>query len=97
VAVVSAQMVAASERAAATWTKLRAMARGAAGEAVRSAAEGAGPSRPAPGPAPLEADALQKLAESLLKLSGYGQDESFFKRRLREFVQQEKGANGDAA
>ncbi|HET6347615.1 MAG TPA: hypothetical protein VFH88_00890, partial [Candidatus Krumholzibacteria bacterium] len=58
----------------------------------------------APAPAPVagaapavDADAVRTLADNLLRLSGYGSDESFFKRRLREFVADHRGADGDTA
>jgi hypothetical protein len=42
-----------------------------------------------------EAAALKTLTENLLRLSGFGTDESFFKRPLRDFVSQPGGADGD--
>jgi pyruvate-ferredoxin/flavodoxin oxidoreductase len=95
VAVVSAEMVRAAERAALAWKELRALARGATPAAERAAqAAVATGAAPAAAPATAGADAVQRLADNLLTLAGYGHDEPFFRRRLREFVSQGKG--GDA-
>jgi pyruvate-ferredoxin/flavodoxin oxidoreductase len=99
VAVVSAEIVRATERAAAAWTHLRAAAANAPPAGSRAApvaATEAVAASPAPAARP-GADALRTLTESLLRLSGYGQDETFFKRRLREFVAQDRGGNGEPA
>jgi pyruvate-ferredoxin/flavodoxin oxidoreductase len=92
-ALMSAEMVDAAQRCADAWRELCDWARRpAAPEAAPIAAEAAVSSAPAR----LDATAVQTLAENLLRLSGYGSDETFFRRRLREFVSQAKNADGAA-
>lgn len=87
VAMVSREMTAMTERAAARWRALRG---GAPAQATPPVVQ-----TPAPAPA-AAADAYRALTENLLRMSGYGTDTSFFQRSLREFVARGRGSNGDA-
>jgi pyruvate-ferredoxin/flavodoxin oxidoreductase len=86
-AIVSAEMARAAERARAAWRELRTIARGERGPAMIGA-EAAVPAPPAMGGGvtPPDAQALRTLTENLLRLAGYGDDERFFRRPLRDFV-----------
>lgn len=94
-AVVSKEMIAATERRQRIWTRLREMAvsaRAAGSQPARAAA--AGPDAEAPQaqarePQPAadtEAEVHQKLTEKLLSLCGYTQDPDFFKQSLRDYI-----------
>jgi hypothetical protein len=92
VALVSHEMTVMVERSTARWNSLRRDTR--AVEAPR--AQDPVPVPPAQ-PAPAStADVQRALAENLLRLSGYGTDDSFFRRSLRDFVSRGRGDNGDA-
>jgi pyruvate-ferredoxin/flavodoxin oxidoreductase len=97
IALVSREMTALVERAASRWNDLREMA--ASGEKPSVAKEPPATATVAPAAAPAAstpAEAIQALTENLLRLSGYGTDDPFFKRSLREFVANERSSNGDA-
>ena len=93
IALVSREMTAMVERAASRWNDLQSAA--PAGGKPRAAKE-APAAAAAPAAAPAPADVHRALAENLLRLSGYGSDDPFFRRSLREFVARGRGSNGDA-
>jgi hypothetical protein len=97
IALVSPSMVGACERARDAWRRLRSSSVERIGEGTRAPARSPAADE-APPPAPsamIDGRALQVLADNLLRLTGYGKDEPFFKRRLRDFVAHEKGASGE--
>jgi pyruvate-ferredoxin/flavodoxin oxidoreductase len=86
-ATVSAEMTDAAERVHVAWRELQAIVRGCRQPRIT------GPERtvlasPATASAatPSDAQALQRLTDNLLRLAGYGHDEPFFRRSLREFA-----------
>ncbi len=94
IALVSREMTRLAQRVAARWNDLR----GTEPAAKSSQAPVSPPAPAAPAPAAASTaveDAYRTLTENLLRMSGYGSDDSFFKRTLREFVSHGRG-NGDS-
>lgn len=93
-ALVPPMMVHATERAAAVWAGLQAMAAGTCGEAPAAADNAAAPPAPAtePASASVDATAYERVTQRLLELAGYGRDTDFFKRSLRDFVTENREA-----
>jgi pyruvate-ferredoxin/flavodoxin oxidoreductase len=95
-AIVSPEMARATERALAAWRELQTIARG-----ERPRPKGASETAvPAPHVTPTgdtssDAQALRTLTDNLLRLAGYGQDEPFFGRSLREFVDRDERGTED--
>ena len=90
IALVSREMTGMVARAAQRWDRLRAVAPVAAAPDVPAAV-----ATPAPAAAAPEPDAYRALTDNLLRMSGFGSDDPFFKRSLREFVARGRESNGD--
>ncbi|HEU4365207.1 MAG TPA: 2-oxoacid:acceptor oxidoreductase family protein, partial [Candidatus Krumholzibacteria bacterium] len=95
IALVSREMTDAIARAAARWDDIRAAVAPAPAKPAPSVTDAA-PAPAAAAAAATLADTHRRLAENLLRLSGFGGEDPLFKRSLREFVARGRGSNGDA-
>jgi pyruvate-ferredoxin/flavodoxin oxidoreductase len=105
-AIVAPEMVASTEKAARFWSDLQRMATGAAGaHDTRAAAAVAvpvahGPTAVESGPhgtasTGIDPTLYHRVADRLLRLSGYGDDPDFFRKSLREFVTRQAATEHD--
>jgi len=93
-AIVSSEIVDATERAAASWRSLRGMTQSTATTATdvvikddTASAEAAQTTQ-----TNTDVEIYEQVTERLLALSGYGRDTDFFKRSLRDFLTRDKDA-----
>ena len=91
IAVVSPELVAATQRKRDSWHYLKALAGVDAGsrtaEQTKAEPEPKAPGAEAPRPAPqLDESVYQRLTQRLLALAGYSEDPDYFKQSLRRFV-----------
>jgi pyruvate-ferredoxin/flavodoxin oxidoreductase len=87
IAVVSAELVAATERKRDAWHYLKALAGVGTDTVVTEQAAPEAPAAAAPQPAPqLDESVYQRLTQRLLALAGYSEDPDYFKQSLRSFV-----------